>query len=164
VIDLSRWVDKQNQVHQNEKLIHALKAQPAFALLEKKKRWDGLTGKKVIIGRKGPKDSSAGSDFEPAMNAGKIVKYKLDPTNKEEHRPYDYVAIYAPKTPDYIRQALGYTTATSSFKASSAPSGRSAGQGSGAFQTLPEGLEIEQVDPNDIPNMVDDLRNEEVPF
>lgn len=161
VIDLTRWVDKKDQVHENEKIIHALKANNAFSLLEKKKRWGGLTGMKVIISRKDSKDASAGSDFEPAMNGGRIIKYKLDPINKEEHRPFDYVSIYAPKTAEYIRQALGYSATQnySNNRSSSSTSSRTTGMGAGAFQTVPDGLE--EIDVADIP---DDIIDGAAPF
>lgn len=155
IIDLSEWADKKGVIHKNEKIIHALKATNAFSLLEKKKRWGGLIGTQVIVTRKDDKDSSAGSDFEPGMNAGRIMKFKLNPTANEAHRPFDYVQIYAPKTVEFIRQALGYTApVASSFNSQKTTSmGRSAGTGSGAFQTVPDGLE--EIEVPDIPDGVD---------
>lgn len=154
VIDLtSKWTDKQGVLHQNEKLIYALKTQPAYALVEKKKRWGGLTGKQIIISRKGEQDYASGSDFEPDMREGKFIQYdRSKMAGKEEYKPYDYETIFAPKTPDYIRQALGLTIPAPMKKTNNRTNQRTAGQSAGAFQTMPEGLDFEEVDPSSIPD------------
>jgi len=123
VIDTTRWTDQRGQLHQNEKKIHALKADSALALMNKKERWGGLKGKAVLISRKGDKDAGAGSDFELMLKDGRPVAYKIDNT-KPEHQPFNYAGIYEPKSPDFIKTALGMNV-QSSFAAAtqhSAPS------------------------------------------
>ena len=107
VIDKSEYKDKTGAVHANEKRVHALKVDSALALARKSQRWGGLKGKEVVIARKGPKDAAAGSDFEANTNKDdKKIVYQLDPNN-EKHRPFDYRAVYAPKSIEEIREDLG---------------------------------------------------------
>jgi hypothetical protein len=49
VVDLTVWRDAQGQEHKNEKKVHALKPESAYALQRKKERWGGLTGYQVIV-------------------------------------------------------------------------------------------------------------------
>lgn len=123
VIEMTKWTDNRGQVHQNEKKIHALKAESALTLLNKKERWGGLKGKGVLLSRKGQKDPSSGSDFElmlnPKANNAPMV-YKLD-SNKPEHQPFNYAGIFEPKTPEFIKTALGMNVSFSAPMASSAP-------------------------------------------
>jgi hypothetical protein len=154
IIDCSRWVSTKGEVHENEKKIHAVKSHSALTLLNKKERWGGLVGKKVILSRKGEKDSAAGSDFEPVMKDGKILKYKL--SDDPKWKPFDYVAIYAPKSVEFIKTALGITTPT---RQSNAVQKTTTGSSAAAFQTVPDG--IEEIESEEIPSNVDDS---DVPF
>jgi hypothetical protein len=121
VIEMTEWVDARGQTHKNEKKIHALKSEAALVLMNKKERWGGLKGKGVYLTRKGDKDPSSGSDFELMLHPQKNTPmvYKID-SSKPEHQAFEYASIFEPKSPEFIKTALGMNVSMSGFSAPAA--------------------------------------------
>jgi len=108
VVDLTGYTKNNGEAVKNEKCVHALKSESALSLTRKAERWGGLRGMRVIVSRKGRKDANAGSDFEPAMKDGQMVRYSKLDWSDPKYAAFDYERFYAPKSREEILSILQF--------------------------------------------------------
>lgn len=149
VIDCSSWIDpKSKKEYVNQKRLLVVTADVAKLLRDKKVSWGGLKHKAVTIRRKGAKDSSSGSDFEPVMKNGQMVAVNMKAFKDIE--PFNYEKVLAPPSDDEAIRLIG------EFSKGHSVSSPIAGD-----EALPAG---DIPPPNDAPAAMDDSGSDEIPF
>jgi hypothetical protein len=113
VIDHSKWTDKQGAVHQNEKKVIVFKGKAKTAILRQIEKYGGDIKHMVFEVERGPETTSAATgEFWEAVRRSKLSPdglKKLVPSGQTEEwlKPFDYYAVFAPKTSEELRKICG---------------------------------------------------------
>jgi len=109
ILDLTPYVDKQGTKRFFSKRAIGIKGDGIDTLDRRRKSAGGsLVGKKVKITRDGKKSPSSGNDFE-VVGETDIDSIPLDKLNEFARKPYDFVSVMEPLSPDRISSIMKYS-------------------------------------------------------